>query len=112
MAPDIRLDDSNNQIVVDGGERVVLQGSDRVVLQGRVVVVDGRLNLKPIEGERALPTQANYGDLYMTITSQEVLVGTVTETSLWLCVPPALPSLAGGPAVWRQIQLGEEVVGP
>jgi hypothetical protein len=100
MPADIRLD-------ADGGERLVLQG--------RVIAVDGRLNLKAVEvqGPRVLPTEANFGDIYMLITSEEGFGNTIiTTTTLWLCVPPSSPSVQGGSAVWREIRLGDEVVSP
>jgi hypothetical protein len=126
MVADIKLDDGADRIDVQGGQidlqgnQIDLQGSqislqgDRIVLKGRVSMADGRLNLQPAEfqGPRSLPTEAEIGDLCLLMNTVEALVGPITTTSLWICVKPEIPSISGGPAVWRQIQLGDEVISP
>lgn len=105
MVTDIKFSD-------EGAGQLDVLGGGHLLLEGGVVEVKGRLRLSVVENAEGAgpPANGRIGDIVIQLRSVETLVGRITESTIWVCLPPDTPSVAG-PAYWRQVQLGPSVGG-
>ena len=104
MATDILLGGDDGDTIVLDAKKLKVKGS---------VEISGRMKL-PIHKAATPPREGEIGDLVLTLEEGQGFGGmTWSKAHLWLCVPSEGSTEAQGTGVtrWREVQLGEVVVG-